>query len=179
MRITAQSPALRSYRPLHVLDIDNLIGDPATTDQALITECLDAYRYATGFRDGQHAIVGTGCNAAHVLAVQSCWPSVQFVRRPGKNGADDALTEEVLHVASTGRYSHFILASGDASFTVPLNALKEAGYTVFVASSELALSRSLKERADGNLIYLPSPKDLVRMADRNAPQRELVGTSRS
>lgn len=165
MRITAQSPSLRGlYRPLHVIDIDNLIGDPTTTDRNLIAECLDSYRYATGFEDGQHAIVGTGCNAKHVLAVQSCWPSVQFVRRPGMNGADDALTEEVLHVADTGRYTHFFLASGDASFVHPFESLKASGYTVFVAASERALSGSLRDLADGNLILLPNPDELVRMS---------------
>jgi len=180
MLITSQSPSLRSlYRPLHVIDIDNLIGDPTTTDRSLIAECLDAYRYATGFRDGQHAIIGTGCNANHVLAVQSCWPGVQFVRRPGVNGADDALTEEVLHVATTGRYTHFFLASGDASFSYPLRVLKESGYKVFVAASERSLSRSLRDLAEGNLILLPNSSELVRMsrletASRATRQRDLV-----
>jgi hypothetical protein len=109
---------------------------------------------------------------------------VQFVRRPGVNGADDALTEEVLHVATTGRYTHFFLASGDASFSRPLEALKASGYTVFVAAPGRSLSRSLRLLADGNLILLPNPDELVHMsrigsATCGAKQKDLVSAHSS
>lgn len=34
-------------RPLHILDIDNLLGDPTATDTHVINDCLGQYRAHT------------------------------------------------------------------------------------------------------------------------------------
>ena len=142
-------------RPLHILDIDNLLGDPTATDTHVINDCLGQYRSHTGYQKGDHVVVGTGCNALHVYAVQSCWPAVQYVRRSGPDGADFALIEQALIALERGRYSHFILGSGDGGFADLYDAMTARGYPVFVASRPSALSWKLRQRAGENLIYLP------------------------
>ena len=142
-------------RPLHILDIDNLLGDPTATDTHVINDCLGQYRSHTGYQKGDHVVVGTGCNALHVYAVQSCWPAVQYVRRSGPDGADFALIEQALIALERGRYSHFILGSGDGGFADLYDEMTARGYPVFVASRPSALSWKLRQRAGENLIYLP------------------------
>jgi hypothetical protein len=142
-------------RPLHILDIDNLLGDPTATDTHVINDCLGQYRAHTGYQKGDHVVVGTGCNALHVYAVQSCWPAVQYVRRSGPDGADFALIEQALIALERGRYSHFILGSGDGRFADLYDEMTARGYPVFVASRPSALSWKLRQRAGENLIYLP------------------------
>lgn len=142
-------------RPLHILDIDNLLGDPTATDTHVINDCLGQYRAHTGYQKGDHVVVGTGCNALHVYAVQSCWPAVQYVRRSGPDGADFALIEQALTALERGRYSHFILGSGDGGFADLYDAMTAHGYPVFVASRPSALSWKLRRRAGENLIFLP------------------------
>ena len=147
--------AFTPNRPLHILDIDNLLGDPNATDTQFIEECLGQYRAQTGYQNGDHVVVGTGCNALHVYAVQSCWPAVQYVRRPGRDGADYALIEQALIAVERGRYSHFILGSGDGRFADLYDEMTDNGYPVFVASRPSALSWKLRQRAGQNVIYLP------------------------
>ena len=148
-------------RPLHILDIDNLLGDPTATDPHVINDCLGQYRAHTGYQKGDHVVVGTGCNALHVYAVQSCWPAVQYVRQSGPDGADFALIEQALIALERGRYSHFILGSGDGRFADLYDEMTARGYPVFVASRPSALSWKLRQRAGENLIYLPETAEPV------------------
>jgi hypothetical protein len=155
--------AFTPNRPLHILDIDNVLGDPMATDINLINQCLGDYRSQTGYRTGDHVVVGTGCNALHVYAVQSCWPAVQYVRRPGPDGADHALIEQALIALERGRYSHFILGSGDGRFTELVDTITAKGLPVVVASRPSALSWKLRQRAGHNLIYLPENEGILGM----------------
>lgn len=148
-------PTGPTNRPLHILDIDNVLGDPMATDTRFINECLSNYRDLTGYRSGDHVVVGTGCNALHVFAVQSCWSAVQYVRRPGPDGADFALIEQALIAVERGRYSHFVLGSGDGRFAELVDVMTNRGYPVFVASRPSALSWQLRQRAGHNVILLP------------------------
>ena len=150
-------------RPLHILDIDNLLGDPTATDTHVINDCLGQYRALTGYQKGDHVVVGTGCNALHVYAVQSCWPAVQYVRQSGPDGADFALIEQASIALERGRYSHFILGSGDGRFADLYDEMTARGYPVFVASRPSALSWKLRQRAGRNLIYLPENEGILGM----------------
>jgi hypothetical protein len=150
-------------RPLHILDIDNLLGDPTATDTHVINDCLGQYRALTGYQKGDHVVVGTGCNALHVYAVQSCWPAVQYVRQSGPDGADFALIEQASIALERCRYSHFILGSGDGRFADLYDEMTARGYPVFVASRPSALSWKLRQRAGRNLIYLPENEGILGM----------------
>lgn len=147
-------------RFFHLVDIDNLLGDPRSTDSARISDCFQHYRRLTGYREGRHfAAVGTGCNGCHVVAVQAQWPGVRYVRRPGPDGADIALHEVALDEAATGRYTDFVIASGDGRFCDTYRALRSLGHPVTVVSRPEALSKELRTLVDGNVLYMPSTVD--------------------
>lgn len=147
-------------RFFHLVDIDNLLGDPRSTDEARIRDCFEHYRELTRYREGRHfAAVGTGCNGCHVVAVQAQWPGVRYVRRPGTDGADIALHEVALDEAATGRYTDFVIASGDGRFGETYRALRSKGFPVTVVSRPEALSHELRRLAHGEVLYMPSVTD--------------------
>ncbi len=151
---------LKLPRPLHVIDIDNLMGDPRVIDPWVIGKWQSAYVNTTGLRPGDHAIVGTGCNGKHAFAVQSKWNPFRVVRRPGPDGADEALIEAAITEADRGRYTHFVIGSGDHRFADLYDELVDKGYPVTVVSRSRSLSRALRSRAGDQVLYLPD-LDLV------------------
>jgi hypothetical protein len=108
-----------------------------------------------GLRPGDHAIVGTGCNGKHAFAVQSKWNPFRVVRRPGPDGADEALIEAALTEADRGRYTNFVIGSGDHRFADLHDLLNKRGYPVTVVSRPQALSRRLRSLAGDRVLYLP------------------------
>ncbi|MBM3828837.1 MAG: NYN domain-containing protein [Actinobacteria bacterium] len=146
---------LKRPRPLHVIDIDNLMGDPRVIDPWVIGKWQSAYVRTTGLQTGDHAIIGTGCNGKHAFAVQSTWKSFRVVRRPGPDGADEALIEAAIAEAERGRYAHFIIGSGDRRFADLFDILVAKGYPVTVVSRPRSLSRALRSRAGNRVLSLP------------------------
>jgi hypothetical protein len=142
-------------RPLHIIDIDNLMGDPWVIDPWVIGRWQSTYMKTAGLRPGDHAIVGTGCNGKHAFAVQSKWNPFRVVRRPGPDGADEALIEAALTEADRGRYTNFVIGSGDHRFADLHDLLSERGYPVTVVSRPQALSRRLRSLAGDRVLYLP------------------------
>jgi hypothetical protein len=142
-------------RPLHLIDIDNLMGDPRVVDPSVIDRWQSNYSRTAGLRGGDHAIVGTGCNSMHAFAVQKAWNSYRIVRRRGPDGADEALIDAAITEAERGRYTSFVIGSGDHRFADLHDHLIGLGYPVTVVSRQRALSRMLRSRAGDRVLYLP------------------------
>jgi hypothetical protein len=77
------------------------------------------------------------------------------VRRPGPDGADEALIEAALTEADRGRYTNFVIGSGDHRFADLHDLLNKRGYPVTVVSRPQALSRRLRSLAGDRVLYLP------------------------
>lgn len=150
----AASPVVATRR-LHLLDADNLIGDPRVTDPGVIGRCFRDYCSVAGHRPGDHVVVGTGCNGVHALAVQQAWQPARVVRRSGPDGADLALIEAATVEAERHRYTHFVIGSGDHRFADLYDELVDKGYPVTVVSRSRSLSRALRSRAGDQVLYLP------------------------
>lgn len=142
-------------RSLHLIDVDNLLGDPRTTDQTRVSLLFDEYRHVADFQFGDLAVVATGCNADHVLAVELAWPSARHARRSGPDGADLALLDEVEWAVASGRFGRVVLGSGDAIFLHAVERLLAADLVVEVVSRSRSLARGLAARMHGRIRYLP------------------------
>ncbi len=145
------------HRQLHLLDADNLIGDPRVTDPTVIGGCFRDYCSVARYRPGDHVVVGTGCNGKHAFAVQYAWQPARIVRRPGPDGADLALIEVATEEASRHRYSEVVIGSGDHRFVEVYDMFSDLGYSVRVVSRPRSLSRALRQRAGDGVLYLPDP----------------------
>lgn len=150
----ARRRSLGAARTLHLVDVDNLLNDPSTTNRLQIATIFDAYRWVAQFRPGDHVVVATGCNGLHVIETELAWPTARHRRRPGVNGADVELLEEIDDAVVEGRYAHVVLGSGDGIFEHGARELRRAGVGVTVVSRPLSLSWRLQRAAD-EVRYLP------------------------
>lgn len=71
-RVTASPnhPSLHhiaAARTLHLIDVDNLRGDPLCTDTQSISNLFRSYPSVSWFADGDLVVVAAGCNAATYL----------------------------------------------------------------------------------------------------------------
>lgn len=160
-------PRSRSPRPnrcganvtLHLIDIDNLLGDPRMTDRATIERTYEHYRWVADYRPGDHVVVATGCNGMHVLEVELAWPGVSHRRKRGQDGADHVLCAEAEWAAANGAYDRVVIASGDREFMVAFQNLLSAGVNVQVVASHRRLAVGLAALAHGRLRYFGTPTE--------------------
>lgn len=161
MRRVAASPnhpslhRIAAQRTLHLIDVDNLLGDQSCTEDHRIRTMFETYRQVSSFTEGDQVVVATGCNARHVLAVEAAWPSVCHRWRAGQDGADMALLEESDWAASTGRFARVVIGSGDRIFLAAMDRLRAADITVDFVSLRRTLARAIATRAHGNVRFLP------------------------
>ena len=152
-----QHAARRAAPPLpslHLIDIDNLVGDPRCTDRHRIARVLALYRAAAGYREGDHAIVATGTNDRHVLETELAWAAAGHRRRSGRDGADLMLLDEVDWAIRGGRYSRVVIGSGDHIFTEAVERLASAAIPVLVVAPHGAASWELVRAAGPGIHYL-------------------------
>jgi hypothetical protein len=146
--------SVRLHRTLHLVDADNLLGDPTTVDRRFIAATFDEYRRVARYTEGDHAVVATGVNGWHVLEVERAWPGACYRRRAGADGADHELLDVAEWAATSGRYDRVVIGSGDRIFLVAFEQLVAAGVAVEVVARRRALSLALAVRAHGAVHYL-------------------------
>jgi len=142
---------------LHLLDVDNLLGDPTTTDRSTIEWVFEHYRQVSGYRSGDHVVVATGCNGMHVLEIELAWPGVNHLRKRGRDGADQVLCAEAEWAAAQGGYDRVVIASGDRVFMLAYQLLHAAGFHVEVVANHRRLAPALAALAHGHLRYFGNP----------------------
>jgi hypothetical protein len=141
-------------RTVHLIDADNLLGDPATTDRARIEAVFEAYRRAADFRVGDQVILATGCNGAHVLEVELAWPGAEHRRRAGADGADLELLDAAEWLAASQRFDRVVIGSGDLIFCVALDVLRAADIRVDVVARPRSLAQGLRVCAGDGLRWM-------------------------
>lgn len=134
-------------RTLHLVDVDNLLGDPSTTDRAWIRSRLAEYQRRSQYRTGDHVVIATGRNGLHVLECELAWPGALYRRRAGVDGADLELVEQARWAATSGRYARVVIGSGDGHFAVVVDELAAARVHVEVIARSTSVARSLSSSA--------------------------------
>ena len=143
-------------RTLLVCDIENECGGGEfTEDQA--REVRREIERRAHLPEGSHVVVGTSSGVGLVRAGR-VWPSARRVWRRGRDGADLALIDVLETENVVERYTHVVIASGDAAFAVPARSLRQAGVTVAVIAREGSLAGALGREAD-LVQVLPTPRD--------------------
>jgi uncharacterized LabA/DUF88 family protein len=144
-------------RAAHLVDADNLIGDPNSTDAARISDVFRRYRELAHHAPGDHTVVATGCNGLHVLTTELAWPGVCHRRRAGRDGADLALLEEATWIADSGRFQRVVIGSGDHALGDAVDLLVAAGLDVEVITRRRSAAAELLRRARWHVHYLDLP----------------------
>ncbi len=138
----------RPARALHLVDIDNLLGDPATCDELEIGWTISAYKHAASFVEGDHVVVATSPFGRHALAIGTAWPGARHIWRKGKDGADLALLESAAWAVKTGNFGRVVIGSGDHIFADALEWFAAVGVPVQVVSRRESCAGILWHRAD-------------------------------
>lgn len=152
----------KKTRRLHLIDVENLIGDPRPTDSDVRT-CQARYSSLVGTEGPDQVIVA--CNHGALLAVGCGWPHSRYLVRSGPDGADLALLGVLDHEGVEDRFDEVVLGSGDGIFTSAVVALHRSGIPVTVVSRPGSLSNQLRMVATHVMPFLeltpPTPEVLV------------------
>jgi hypothetical protein len=133
-------------RTLHLVDVDNLLGDPMTTDDDEIDRTLAAYRAAADYRVGDHVLVATHPGGEHAFAIHEAWPDVRHRWRKGTDGADMVLLDAADEAAVSHRYPRVVIGSGDRIFLQAMDRLRRTDVEVAFVGRRRSMARALQVR---------------------------------
>ncbi|HEU5309022.1 MAG TPA: NYN domain-containing protein [Acidimicrobiia bacterium] len=149
--MTTSSSTSPSHRTLHLVDLENLVGDPrADARTALAT--LDTYLELAHWHHDDHVILAS--NPALISRVMYDLPvpaSVHCAR--GDDGADVMLLSLAPIELVAKRYARLVIGSGDGIFAARAAAVRERGVAVDVVARAAGCSRRLHQFG---CTYLPS-----------------------
>lgn len=134
-------------RALHLVDIDNLLGDPVTADARLIARTVASYRSLADVSPGDHVVVASSPSPRHALAVRVAWPGVSHHWRGGVDGADLVLLDVARWAIEVDRFARLVIGSGDRIFLCALEWCEACGMAVEVVSRRASLALALRTRA--------------------------------
>lgn len=151
-------------RRLHLVDIENLVGDPVPSlGQVRDVRC----RYARGLSIGAaDQFVVASSHLAFVNAAVG-WPHARYRVRSGPDGADRELLDVVAYEDIAARFTHIAIGSGDGAFAAAAASLAALGVRVTVVSRRRSLSARLKLAAH-EVIFI-DPADPATGAIRQIP----------
>ena len=138
-------------RTVHVVDVENLIGEghrTATAEQ--VRACLDEYRAAVGA--GPNDVFYLGANPGLWFAVHEAAEGQRVVGYKGKDGADRALLEVVDGDLVVERFDRICIASGDHAFAPLARTCRDGGLVVTVATQPMAVSAELYRAATEHIV---------------------------
>lgn len=128
-------------RTLHLLDLENLIGDPFA-DVVHVRWALAHWPQL--FRVAPGDLVVIAANPAMAFEAKQAWPGALVRAKKGKDGADLALLAECEPGWVTGRFARVIVGSGDHIFAPRALELQDAGLVVVCVSRPASLSADLR-----------------------------------
>jgi hypothetical protein len=143
-QVASHARFAEARRTLHLIDVENLIGDPHPPMTA-VAAALDEYRRRIPVGESDLAVLGT--NGYLAFATKAAWPGALVRIGRGPDGADLALLEEANTDWVARRFDRVVLASGDGIFTSLVAQLRLLNIEVVVAARPYAVARSLKRVA--------------------------------
>lgn len=140
-------------RTLHIVDIENLVGNPrATCPEMALTRAQ--HRRVSRWASGDHTIVA--CNEKAVFNAKLVYPEATVRIGYGRDGADRALLREVADYDDiSGRFERVTVGSGDGVFADLVIELRRRGVTVEVIGVRGATSNRLAAAAS-QVYWMPT-----------------------
>jgi hypothetical protein len=127
-------------RRLHLVDIENLAGDPRPSISQ-VRQALGRYTGCLAF--GAMDQVEVASSHLTLLNAALGWPHAHYRVRSGPDGADLALLDVLQHENVATRFTHVAIGSGDHLFAEEAAHLAARGVWVTVVSRQRSLSPRL------------------------------------
>lgn len=138
-------------RRLHLVDIENLAGDPRPS-LSLVRQVRGLYADCLTFGAMDQVEVAASSHRTLENAAFG-WPRVHYRAWYGPDGADLALLDVLQHEDVAGRFTHVVIGSGDHLFAEEAARLADQQVCVTVVSRRGSLSSQLGREAH-EVIYL-------------------------
>ena len=142
-----QAPCNPTGRCLHLVDIENLLGNPRPADTQQAVEVFETYLVAAVWHPGDLVVVASNPGLMKTLAFQlpdipSSWRCIR-----GADGADRLLLQAVPNRLHT-RFSRLVIGSGDGIFTDLADNTSRTSVETWVVSGVGFVARGLRRTAD-------------------------------
>jgi hypothetical protein len=140
--VTTSSNISSSHRTLHLVDLENLVGDPRA-DAATALATLDSFLELAQWQHHDHVILAS--NPALISRVMYDLPvpaSIHCAR--GDDGADVMLLSLAPTELVAKRYHRLVIGSGDGIFAARAAAVCERGVSVDVVARADGCSSRLR-----------------------------------
>ena len=130
------------YRSLHLIDLENLVGDPSAP-APLVHDTLARYLTVAAWRPGDQVIVAS--NRALIGKVVFDLPVPCNVHAAqGRDGADEMLLSLASAELVANRYARLVIGSGDHIFSERAQAARDLGAQVLVVARADGCSARLR-----------------------------------
>ena len=129
-------------RALHLVDIENLAGAAHRSEVAIQ---LAGSEYRAQIRPAHHDHIWVGCTPAKIIAARVGLPGARLLPRPGPDGGETILIDELHEREAWNNYHEVIIASGDGRFAPVAASLRLRGLRVTAVARPGSLSRSLRK----------------------------------
>ena len=151
MTTTSSVPSRRS---LHLLDLENLVGDPRAAGP-LVRETLSRYLRVARWREGDHVFIASNPGLMRHVVFE---PPVPWNAHAtcGPDGADVMLLSLAPPELIVRRYARLVIGSGDHIFAARANTARALGVQVLVVARAGGCSARLR-RFEHVLLFAPEP----------------------
>lgn len=130
-------------RALHLIDIENIIGDLALHDRSDPAAALTAYRQRVGIHDGDAAVIGASGRTARFLVGTDLTGMHLRVARGGPDAADRILLDEADPDFVVRRFPLLVIGSGDGIFASLARKVSARGVATWLVTGRGGVSREL------------------------------------
>jgi hypothetical protein len=151
---TTTATAARLPRALHLVDLENVVGDPFVKGRA-VADVYETVLTAGGHRTGDLVVVAANPWMLTELGFVAHTPC-QLIAARGRDGADRALLGWARADWIVTRFDRLVVASGDGIFGSMVRAVRDAGVRVDVVHGGGRLSKLLRT-AGVELVPVPVP----------------------
>ena len=148
-------------RTLHLVDLENLVGDPVA-DGAAALDALDRYLTTAGYRDGDHVVLAANPGLLRAVVFDLPVPCNAHAVT-GADAADLMLLDQAEPAFVAARFGRLVVGSGDHEFLTTALAVRDLGVPVVVVSRRGSLARAYTGQGLGVRI-LPEPAPAVALA---------------
>ena len=150
-----------SQRTLHLLDLENLVGDPCAA-APLVHETLTRYLRVARWREGDHVIVASNPGLMwHVVFDPPVSWNAHATR--GRDAADVMLLSHAPPELVVRRYARLVIGSGDGILATRANATRDLGVDVLVVARAGSCSSRLR-KFPHVLLFAPDPDPALVLA---------------
>ena len=139
--MTMTTSSITSRRSLHLVDLENLVGDPRAEARPAL-DMFDAYLDAAWWQPGDHVVLAT--NPWLMAKIVFDLPiAVNLHAVHGRDGADTMLLAEAPPELVANRYGRLVVGSGDGIFLTRAQTACDRGVTVEIVASAGGCSSKL------------------------------------